>query len=315
MADEHGHHPLGSPVGSPVGRHRLGPHVVGQRVVVRYLLADGRATDVLGTCTSWSDEVVVVESDRGPVEIRVADVVTGKPVPPRASVRARVSARDAERHGLALFPGLETVPLGDWLLRSDPGPAERLFKRANSCLAIGQPDVSFPEAERAVRDHYAARERPALVQVEHGSMTEHSFRMAGWTALEGGDTRFLVAATAGVARALPATASSTADGTDVRLTEDGPRVLVEVLRDGAVVARGRAALDGDWLGLHGLATAPPYRRRGLARQVLAELLDWGAVQGATTLWLHVETDNAPAIALYESLGFRGHHACRYLTVS
>lgn len=305
MADEHGH----PPVGSPAGRHGLGPHVVGQRVVVRYLLPDGRATDVLGTLAAWGAEVAVVDSERGLVEIQVADVVTGKPVPPRASVRARVPARDAERHGLVLFPGLETAPLGDWLLRSDPEPRERLYKRANSCLAMGQPGVPFPDAVRAVRDHYAARDRPPLVQVEHDSMTEHSFRMAGWTPIPGGDTRFLVASTAGVARALSPPPA------DVRVSEDGPRVLAEVLHEGAVVARGRAALDGDWLGLHGLATAPPYRRRGLARQVLAELLDWGAVQGATTLWLHVETDNAPAIALYDALGFREHHACRYLTSS
>jgi ribosomal protein S18 acetylase RimI-like enzyme len=294
-------------VGRPVGRHRLGPHVVGQRVVVRHLLPDGRATDVLGTCTAWDGDVAVVESEHGPVEIRVADIVTGKPVPPRASVRARVPARDAERHGLVLFPGLETAPLGEWLLRSDPAPGERLFKRANSCLAMGQPGVPFPDAERAVRDFYGARERPALVQIEQDTMTEHSFRTAGWTPIPGGDTQFQVASTAGVARALPAPP----DG--ARVTEDGPRVLVEVVDDDAVVARGRAALDGDWLGLHGLATAPPYRRRGLARAVLAELLDWGAVQGATTLWLHVETGNAPALALYDALGFRTHHSCRYLT--
>lgn len=307
MADVQGHQHVDGPPGGPLGRHRLGPHVVGQRVVVRYLLPDGRATDVLGTCTAWGVDLAVVETPHGPVEIAVRDIVTGKPVPPRASVRARVSARDAEQHGLALFPGLDTADLGDWLLRSDPAPAERLFKRANSCLALGRPSLPFPEAERAVRDFYTARGRPALVQVEQDSMTEHSFRTAGWTPLASGDTWFQVAPLASVARAVGTPPPA------VRVSEEGPRVLAEVEQDGAVVARGRAALDGDWLGLHGLATAPPYRRRGLARQVLAELLDWGAAQGATTLWLHVETDNAPAVALYDALGFRTHHACRYLT--
>jgi ribosomal protein S18 acetylase RimI-like enzyme len=28
--------------------------------------------------------------------------------------------------------------------------------------------------------------------------------------------------------------------------------------------------------------------------------------------MHVETDNAAAIALYESLGLQVHHGCRYL---
>ena len=303
MGEGQGHHP----VGRHARQHRLGPHVVGQRVVVRYRLPDGRATDVLGTCTAWGDDLAVIESDEGPVEVRVADIVTGKPVPPRAMVRARVSPLDAERHGWVLFPSVEVFTIGDWRLRSDPVPGERLFKRANSCLAIGLPDRPFPEAERVVREHYAARDRTPLVQVERDSMVEHLFRTAGWTPLMGGDTWFMVASLAAVARAVGPTPA------DIRVTEEGPRVLAEILRGDIVVARGRAALDGDWLGLYGLGTSPEYRRQGLAHQVLAELVDWGAAQGATTLWLHVETDNTMAIALYESLGFRTHHGCRYLT--
>jgi ribosomal protein S18 acetylase RimI-like enzyme len=80
------------------------------------------------------------------------------------------------------------------------------------------------------------------------------------------------------------------------------------------VADGQATLDGDWLGLHGLEVDPAHRRRGLARAVLAELLEWGAEQGATTAWLHVETDNIAARALYESMGFTAHHRMRYLTL-
>ena len=48
------------------------------------------------------------------------------------------------------------------------------------------------------------------------------------------------------------------------------------------------------------------------RALIAVLLEWGAEQGATTAWLHVETRNAPAQALYESLGFRTHHTMTYL---
>ncbi|UAL30726.1 GNAT family N-acetyltransferase [Nocardioides rotundus] len=297
----------GEPHDPNTGRHRLGPHVVGQRVVVRHLLPDGRATDVLGVCTAWTADSLTVDTDDGPVTVPLADVVTGKPVPPRASVRARVSARDAELHGLVVFPGLDLVEVGDWLVRSDPEPAERLFKRANSCLAMGDPGMPFDDAEAQIRQFYGLRGRPPLVQVERDSDTEAAFAGAGWTPLGEGDTDFLVAPLGSVARLLPSPPE------DVRVSEDGPRVLAELLVDGRVGARGRAAYDDDWLGLHALATAPPLRRRGLARQVLAELLDWGAVRGARTLWLHVETDNAPARAFYDALGFRAHHGCRYLT--
>jgi hypothetical protein len=47
-------------------------------------------TDVLGEMVSWGPETVVVQPDRGdpePVEIPIADIVSGKPVPPRPAPR------------------------------------------------------------------------------------------------------------------------------------------------------------------------------------------------------------------------------------
>ncbi len=64
--------------------------------------------------------------------------------------------------------------------------------------------------------------------------------------------------------------------------------------------------------LYSIEVDPAHRRRGLATVVLAELLDWAAARGATTAWLHVETDNPGAIALYERLGFITHHTTHYL---
>jgi hypothetical protein len=41
-------------------------------------------TDVLGTCESWADGVCVVRRDDGStVAVAIADIVSGKPVPPR----------------------------------------------------------------------------------------------------------------------------------------------------------------------------------------------------------------------------------------
>jgi GNAT superfamily N-acetyltransferase len=263
-------------------------------------------TDVLGLCTSWRDGVCTVRPETGPaVEIPVADIVTGKPVPPRASARQRVSARDAERHSLPLWPNVERVPLGEWELRSDPAPVGRLLKRANSCLAFGDPGIPLADAAAEVRQFYDARRRDALVQVERESAPASAFVDLGWTAVPGGDAHFLVSSLAMASR-------SAGRDTDVEVEEDGPRVRVARLEDGREIGSGRAAVDGDWLGVHALGVEPQHRGRGHATAMMAALLEWGAERGATTVWLHVETDNEPALALYGGLGFRIHHTNRYL---
>lgn len=293
--------------------HGLGPHVVGQRVVVRRVvrgetgLSGGPAmTDVLGICTSWRDGVCTVAPDSGaPVSIPIADIVTGKPVPPRASVRQRVPAREAECHSLPLWPLVERVALGEWELRTDPAPVGRLLKRANSCLAFGDPGLPPAAAAEAVRDFYLSRGRAALAQVEQGSAEESAFAGLGWTPVPGGDAHFLLTSLAHASRLA-------GSDLDVEVEEDGPRVRVVRRVDGREVGSGRAALDRDWLGVHALGVDPPHRGHGHATAMMAALLEWGAEQGASTVWLHVETDNEPALALYGGLGFRIHHSNRYL---
>jgi ribosomal protein S18 acetylase RimI-like enzyme len=302
-----------------LGKHLLGPHVVGQRVVVRRVLPDelgpsgGPAmTDVLGVCVSWSETACVIQPESGPaVTIPLSLIVSGKPVPPRPSVRQRVSARSAESHAAPLWPHVLRESLGDWELRSDPAPVGRLLKRANSCLAMGDPGVPFAEAADAVLSFYSALDRDALVQVEAGSSVESAFLDNGWSVLPHGEADFLLASVARASRALRSRLAERASGAPAVELEvvDGVRALA-VLAD---TAHGRAALDGDWLGLYELEVSPSHRRRGHALDVLDRLLEWGAEQGATTAWLHVETDNEPALALYESLGFAPHHTCRYLT--
>ncbi|WP_188113411.1 GNAT family N-acetyltransferase [Nocardioides humilatus] len=297
------------------GQHLLGPHVVGQRVVVRRLLrgetgpSGGPAmTDLLGVCLSWADGLCVVQPETGDaVTIPVADIVSGKPVPPRPSVRMRVSSRDAELHTASLFATIETAPLGAWVLRSETEPVGRLRRRANSCLAFGDPDLPLPQALDAVRSFYDARSRPAYVQVEADSPEESAVREAGWVHDPTGDAELRLAGLSQVRRRIgrvPDLAS---------LEVDGTRAAATISDGGTVWARGDAAVDGDWIGVHGIEVDPAHRRQGLATAVLAELASWGAEQGATTVWLHVETGNTPARTWYDALGLAPHHGCRYFT--
>jgi N-acetylglutamate synthase len=300
--------------------HRLGPHVVGQRVVVRRLLRGQTGpsggpvmTDLLGVCTAWGDgRCVVVPESGGAVEIALADIVSGKPVPPRPSVRHRVSAYDAELHVLSLWPDVETRPLGGWLLRAAPPYDGRLRRRANSVLAMGEPGVALPEAVSVIREFYAERDRPALAQVEIGSPEEAGLVDAGWAPVPDKDNHFMIGSVAQVLRHAPTLPEGVVCPTVRSDAPSGTRPVRAEVEIGDR-ARGRAALDGDWVGLHTVEVQPDHRRRGLATRVIVELLDWAASLGATTAWLHVETHNAAAIGLYEELGFRTHHTARYLT--
>jgi GNAT superfamily N-acetyltransferase len=260
-------------------------------------------TDVLGTCLRWSGGECVVQPEDGPaVTIPLSLVVAGKPVPPRASVRRRASPREIERHGRVLWRGLETEPLGDWVLRTAPPVDGRRRRRANSALAVGDPGLGLAEAAQRVVDFYQAREQPPMAMVVVASEEAAGLEGLGWTGEGLPSAHVMLGSVARVARA------SGPVPTTITTDEDGPRVEIRL----GDRARGRAALDGDWLGIHGVLVDPERRRQGLATGVVAALLDWGAERGATTAWLHVETDNPGAIALYERLGLAVHHTYRYL---
>jgi len=278
--------------------------VVGQRVVVRRLVpgetgpSGGPAmTDVLGTCLRWSDGECVVRPESGPaVTIPLALIVSGKPVPPRPSTRFRVDPRECQLRAMALWPDIVTEPLGNWLLRDS---ATSTARRANSVMAFGPAGV--PDAYERVVAHY---DRP-VANVLPGSAEDALFRGHGWVT-EGheADTVFMLASAARVARGLPP------DLPPAALEPAGPDLVKAVVDD---VAVGYAGYADDWVGFRGIEVAPAHRGRGLALAVMAVLVEWGAAQGASTAYLQVLGDNAPARRLYEPMGFAPHHSYRYLT--
>ncbi|TCJ24102.1 GNAT family N-acetyltransferase [Nocardioides jejuensis] len=288
----------------------LGPHVVGQRVVVRRLVPGATGptggpafTDVLGECVAW-DPCVVVTATGERVEIPLDLIVSGKPVPPRPSVRLRASVAECESHVAGLWSSAETAAIGAWQVRSSRTVGR---KRANSCLAVVDPGLPLSEALDAVGAAYDALGKPALLHVEADSDLEGALLALGCTPA-GGEADFLLA---GVTRALRAAGRPSVA---VDLSASGAHAIAEVSSACDAIAEAAASIDGDWIGIHDLLVDPSHRRRGLARSVVASLLEWGVEQGASTAWLHVETDNAAARALYSSLGFVEHHRMRYIAL-
>ncbi len=53
-----------------------------------------------------------------------------------------------------------------------------------------------------------------------------------------------------------------------------------------------------------IAVLPDYRRQGIATQLLATVEDFSKVQGCERMELEVNTENAPAVAMYRKCGFQ-----------
>lgn len=82
-----------------------------------------------------------------------------------------------------------------------------------------------------------------------------------------------------------------------------PAAYVTARDADGVVGVIRAAFAAEWVGLSCLMVAPRIRRRGLATALTAQALSIAAARGAARAFLQVEAANAPAVAVYERLGF------------
>lgn len=285
-------------------------------------------TDVLGVCESWSDGIATVRREDGSlVEITVADIVSGKPVPPRPSVHRRLGAEQADRLALAGWQPEECESLGDWVLRASGG----FSSRANSALALGDPGTPLGEAVTTVTSWYADRSLTPRAHVHPESPQARALADAGWQTYE--STYLMLGSVARVLRSLGDSEveprhHSTVDagwlstddrartfGEHARAVLEAGEVTFATIRDagGVVLARGRGAFHQDWVGVSSLWTQPDRRGSGLGSAVLASLLQWGAERGATTTYLQVVAANGSARSLYEACGYEPHHRYDYLT--
>jgi GNAT superfamily N-acetyltransferase len=313
---------------------RITPADVGRRVVVRYrLLAEGRATDVLGLLEAWSEGILSIRrSDGSTVEVNAVDIVAAKPVPPRPVTRRDVRAVEA---AAALgWQALETSQMGGWLLRAAGG----FTGRANSCLPLSAPGLPLSQAVTLVERWYESRGLIPAFQIPgplSAGLDEYLDRV-GWSPATR-DVLVLVASVDTVAafsRAdLPAVVVSPRPDaawlaayhySGASLPSGALKVLVNaetvgfgsVDQDGRCVAITRGAVsdapDGRrWLGLTAVEVAPEARRRGLGSHVMAGVARWAWQHGATDVYAQVVERNTVAHAVYRRLGFTEHHRYHY----
>ncbi|MDQ3663589.1 MAG: GNAT family N-acetyltransferase [Actinomycetota bacterium] len=311
---------------------------VGSRVVVRRRLGGERGpsggqamTDVIGALERFDDELVRVRREDGTlVEFARADVVAGKPVPPRTSTLLRVGAEHLEAIAGAGWPARSVERLGDWLLREAGG----FTGRANSVLCVGDPGVPLAEAFERVEEFYQRRGLEPLLQVVVGAGLEQPLAAAGWhVTRHGGGVLVQVASLASARRTSRSTDHDSVRISDtlsdawmrlygrtagvdpdvVRAVLAGPDTVALASVGDPLVAIGRGVVTGRWLGLAAVEVAPGRRGQGIGRQVVDALLAWGSEHGARSVYLQTVPDNPAALALYEPYGFITHHRYCYWT--
>jgi ribosomal protein S18 acetylase RimI-like enzyme len=314
---------------------------VGMRVTVRHALDRDdqgrlRLADVVGELLDLDDRRAVIDGRAGIVEVALDRVVAARSAPP--STRDQLDLEAIVARG---WRAAETDTVGGWLLRASGG----FTGRANSVLPLGQPGMPLPDALVRARAWYAERNLPLRLQLptEARRLLDASVAEQGWAASP--DVHVMVARldalTGGTADEPPTHPAGNAPAEPVRLSaapdqgwlaryRDGAgrsadawgiltrheHVTFAAIRadpDGPVRAIGRGTVNDGWLGITAVEVDPQLRRAGLAGRILLALAGWGRDQGATRVHVEVSSDNAPAVALYRSRGFRVHHDYRYRT--
>lgn len=82
-----------------------------------------------------------------------------------------------------------------------------------------------------------------------------------------------------------------------------PQAGALIRRDGQAVACGLVKLEGGYAGLFVVHTSPELRGQGLARAIIAALLDESRRLGVRQAYLQVTASNAAALSLYDRFGF------------
>lgn len=240
-----------------------------------------------------------------------------------------------ERRAFDAWPAEETASLDGWCLRAMRG----VSRRANSVWPGDATGSMSLEAriERA-EPWYASRGlRPAfqLSPLSKPSGIEAALEARGYI------VEAPVSIQVASARAVAAEAPRVAARVDAELTDDWFEIsarrgrfaaVSDVYRGllGRLGARARYALayvDGKpagvglgvvgtalgegCLGVFSMLSLPAGRRRGAAQALLAALAARAVAEGVDRMYLQVERDNAPALALYARASFREAYGYHY----
>jgi GNAT superfamily N-acetyltransferase len=286
----------------------------GTRVSLRYRLPEESSrplSDVVGHVVDAGPTVRVRTRHGDVVEIPSSDVMAVRVVP---EIPVRTGEIRNLEHAAALgWPGTERQWRDGWLLRAGGG----YTRRANSAVPLHF--SSHSEIVAAV-EWYTSRGLPALI-----SAPDRLFRVPEGVPTDAENLVMTSDLVPTERHAPQIEVTSRPDDAWLALYQrDVPIDVLTAVVDGEVAfgalagaSVGRAAVteapDGTrWAGLSAVHVVESARRRGLARDLCAGLMEWARTAGATRAYVQVVAENAAARALYESMGFVVHHRSRYV---
>lgn len=301
---------------------RPGLDDIGQRMTIRMHHPEGGYRDILGTLESPTS---IRKRDGTVVHFAPDEIAIWRKIPPpidRAGRGAPLSLRirEMELAANATWPAGEQVALGDWILRA----TGKFTMRANSALALGNPDVDLQEAIKKVIDFYEARNLTPVIHIALPTYADLDAALEdlGWqeevTALVMvRDIEFkpLESSNPGIWESSDVPSdewSALQDDHGVReIMLRAPAIYASLKIDGELIAVGRTANFEKWTTLTRLFVRPDYRGRGYGKDLVQYLLNEAYTRGATKALLQVNIGNTGAIQLYKNMGFKPHHTYKY----
>ncbi|HSP25095.1 MAG TPA: GNAT family N-acetyltransferase [Saliniramus sp.] len=241
---------------------------------------------------------------------------------------ADAEIRGLEERALNAWPALQSVLMDGWLLRF----ADGYTKRANSACTLDHGAAPLARIGEDIESLYARHGQKAIFRLSPLARDEDAQWLArrGYREIE--PTAIMVVDLAvGTPREsalmladspdeawLSGFAAGNRYGPAVRPTLEKmlaalrPPALYATLHDeGRPCGYGLAVIERGRVGLFDILSEESRRGRGLGRRLVCGMLAAASNAGATSAYLQVLEANAPAIALYRSIGFAKAYGYAY----
>ena len=295
---------------------------IGKRVTIRLHEPTGGYRDIVGILQS-ERELITSKSKSitfSPDEIAIWREI--KPLPDLAGKGAPLSQRIIELEKLSdlTWPAQEIVEYGKWRLRISDG----FSMRANSVLPIGEPPIDLASAVDEITHIYREKKLKPTFSIPLPIFDEldRYLEQHGWNIKI--DANFLIKDIGAIeVSSDPQFSIEILDyPSEEWLETNSDQPLEKIMRRyparyGAIkigeqiIAVGRIATLGSWSIVTRLFVNPSFRGKGVAKNLMNNLLSAAVSDGATKVALQVDNENGAALALYQSMGFTTHHKFVY----